>query len=89
MILVGSELIAYGGKASREHSRCLSSVETYDIDADPWTFLAPMRLCCAHMMATGEGKQGRVLFQYKDHLSRNGDSYYQDLTISHQTIAMA
>ena len=76
MTLVDSELIACGGKASREHSRCLSSVEAYDIDADQWTFLAPMRLGCAHLMAKGEWKQGRFLFQYKDHVSRYGDSYY-------------
>ena len=62
MTLVGTELIASGGKASREHSHCLSSVEAYNIDADQWTFLAPMRLGSAHMTATGEGKQGRILF---------------------------
>ena len=33
LTLMGSELIACGGKASREHSRCLSSVEAYNMDA--------------------------------------------------------
>ena len=88
MTSVGSELIACGGKASRQHSHRLSSVETYNIDADQWTFLAPMRLDCAHMKATGKGKEGRLLFQYKDHLSRYGDSYYQPLTCGDRVISV-
>ena len=76
MTLMGTELIVSGGKASWGTSRCLSSVEAYTIDADQWAFLAPMRLCCAHKTATGKGKEGRLLFQYKDHLSRYGDSCY-------------
>ena len=69
MALMGwwdSELIACGGKASREHSRCLSSVEANNVDAEKWTFLAPWGCAVrAHLTATGKRKQGRGLFQYK------------------------
>ena len=69
MALMGwwdSELIACWGKASREHSRCLSSVEANNVDAEKWTFLAPWGCAVrAHLMATGKRKQGRGLFQYK------------------------
>ena len=54
MSLLNNEMIVCGGKPTRAESRCLSSVEIYNPETDQWTSVAPMRMDCAHMTATGK-----------------------------------
>ena len=54
MVRLDDQLIVCGGHTLLDSSRCLNSVEVFNLELQQWSYITPMRKDCAAMQAVGK-----------------------------------